>query len=337
MLKHWSAEQRMEWDTFAAKSLDGGLLQSWAWGEFQESLGNAVYNVSTEDQTWFAQCLQLRAGNQWILSIPRGPVFASDGTPSAESFREFMTEVAVLAKERGCFLVRFDPAFPATDAFSFVSRRPFCKSRRERQPVHTLVMDTTPTQESLLSEMKGKWRYNIRLAEKKGVSVRRSTDIADAVVFVDLIAKTTDRQGFASYDQAYFEKLITALASKQQAEFFIAEYQGKPIAGLLAGYFGRVAAYLHGASDYEHRALMAPHLLQWEAIKVAKERGMLYDFWGTASEPPANEQEKAWSGVTRFKRGFVPRQEMTEYVGTCEMPVKPLLYRIYRLRQRLLV
>ncbi len=326
MLVHWTADQRQEWNRLAAKSLDGGLLQSWAWGEFQESLGNAVYNVSNEEKTWLAQCVQLRAGSQWILSIPRGPVFVGEGAPvGAENFLPLLR---AFAKERGCFLVRFDPAWPSRKTLSHAH-----KSRRERQPVHTLVMDTSKTEEELFAGMKSKWRYNIRLAEKKGVTVRRSIDESDATVFADLVSKTTDRQGFASYDAAYFAALIKTVGLHKQAEFFIAEHDGKPIAGLLVGYFGSSAAYLHGASDYQHRSLMAPHLLQWEAIKSAKARGMSYDFWGTASEPPANKQEAAWLGVTRFKRGFVPTTPMTEYIGTYEIPVKPLLYWLYRVRQ----
>ncbi|MBI4122343.1 MAG: peptidoglycan bridge formation glycyltransferase FemA/FemB family protein [Parcubacteria group bacterium] len=324
MLTHWLADKRAQWDILAAKSADGGLLQSWAWGEFQAAQGNRVYRVSDEAGQWLAQCLRLRAGKQWILVVPRGPV----GSGDQSSLQAFLSDLRSLAREEGCFLMRLDPAWTKIDTIPGVY-----KSSRERQPVHTLVMDTTPSEEAILAGMKGKWRYNIGLAQKKGVTVRRSANEKDAAVFTDLVAKTTDRQGFASYDTAYFATLLKTLAPAKQAEFFIAEYQGQPIAAILAGYFGRVAAYLHGASDYQHRALMAPHLLQWEAIKAAKARGMAYDFWGTACEPPANEQEKAWVGVTRFKRGFVPATPMVEYVGTYEMPVKTGLYPLYRLRQ----
>lgn len=328
MLRHWTADERNVWDTFVANSQDGGLLQSWAWGAFQEKLGNAVYNVSNEEKTLFAQCLQLRAANQWVLVIPRGPVSLSNSTP--DQLKTFFTDLRVFAKERGCFLVRFDPPWSAMPANVL---RLMHKSRRERQPVHTLILDTTPEVDTIFASMKSKWRYNVRLAEKKSVTVRRGTSASDAATFFSLVAKTTDRQDFASYDEAYFATLIESLAASNQAEFFVAELQGKPIAALLVTHFGKVAIYLHGASDYEHRALMAPHLLQWEAIKAAKARGMSYDFWGVAAEPPANEQEKHWGGVTRFKKGFAPTTALTEYVGTYEMPVKPLFYKLYRLRQ----
>lgn len=328
MLKHWQNSRTIEWDKKAARSADGGLLQSWAWGRFQEALGNAVYNVSDEDEKWLAQCIQLKAGNQWILSIPRGPVYAGEGEPAAEGFKIFMDELKKLAEERNCFLLRFDPPWK-----KMVKSSGIIKSWRERQPVHTLILDTSKPEEDLLKQMKSKWRYNIRLAEKKGVRVRWSNDEKDARIFADLVKKTSSRQEFAVYDAEYYQTMLRELGD--QASLLIAEHDGRAIAGLLIAFFGKFATYLHGASDYQHRNLMAPHLLQWEAIKEAKKRGLNYDFWGIASDPPANKQEEKWAGVTRFKKGFAPDLALTEYCGTYEMPVSRFKYLLYRLRQRL--
>ncbi len=329
MLKHWQEHESTQWnDIIARLAKDGGLLQSWEWGRFQESLGNAVYNLSHEEK-WYAQCIQLKAGNQWILSIPRGPV-----TPVAhekESFKNFLFDLKAFAKDRGCFLVRFDPAFELPLAKELSLK----KSARERNPVHTLIMNTSYAEEELLEQMKPKWRYNIRLAQKRGVAIRRSCNPQDATMFASLMQKTTERQSFATYDEEYFTTFMKVFGKNQQAEFFFAEYEGKTIAAILVAYFGKRAYYLHGGSDNAYRQVMAPHLLQWEAIKEARKRSLEYDFWGIAAEPPANKQEAQWAGVTRFKKGFAPQTEATEYMGTYELPVSKLLFVLYRLRQRL--
>ena len=346
MLKNWTADEKTAWDSLVSASPDGGFLQSWVWGDFQEALFNSVYRLSDEQEQWLAQCFQLKAGNQWILYIPRGPVFVgydkvmagqelSSQQSGRQSYLDFFKELKVFAKERGCFLLRFDPAFETGHPFTDTVSRCAKKARRERQPIHTLILDTAKSEAELLEAMKQKWRYNTRLAEKKGVTTRWSTDTKDAEHFYQLVSQTTERQQFGAYDEDYYATLIEKLGPQHQAAFLFAEYEGKPIAGLLLGFFGKRVLYLHGASNYEHRQLMAPHLLQWEAIKEAKRRNMRYDFWGVAAEPPANKQEAGWGGVTRFKKGFAPQIGLTEYVGTYELRVKPLWYWAYRLRSLL--
>jgi len=330
----FNQDQQQEWDQAVSKSADGGLLQSWGWGQFQEALGNAVYNISDDNKEWFAQCLQLRAGGQWILSIPRGPVFVGSN-PGRESFNSFLKELKSFAKQRNCFLVRLDPAWETKNKkiASLVTQSATLKpSRKFLQPVHTLIVDTSVSEEELLGQMKSKWRYNINLAHKHEVKTRWGKTKEDAKQFFALVEKTTSRQDFASYDQAYFETLIEVLGPKNQAKFLFAEEKGVVIAALLICSFADFSIYLHGASDHAYRKVMAPHLLQWEAIKNAKSQNQNYDFWGVATNPPSNKQEEHWGGVTRFKKGFAPKTELTEYVGAYEIPVKLLLYFAYRLR-----
>src|SRR5262249_39065996 len=137
---------------------------------------------------------------------------------------------------------------------------------------------------------------------------------------------------FATYDAAYFQTMVESLAPTKQAEFMFAMYQGRPIAGLLLARFGTTVYYLHGGSLYEQRALMAPHLLQWEALRYAKAHACSCDSWGVACEKP-NRQEGAWAGVTRFKVGFAPQMSISEYPGTYELPINRGKYVLYRLRQ----
>lgn len=336
MLKECTQEQRAEWDQAVGKSPDGGLLQSWAWGEFQESIGNSVYNLSNEEKTIFAQVFQVKAGNHWILSIPRGPVFLNE-QENKKTVKQFFNDLKIFAKEHKCFVIRFDPPILSSqknlsDQIKLFAR----KSLKELQPVHTLIIDARiKTEEELFSELKQKWRYNIRLAEKKGITIRRGTSEKDAEIFASLMKKTTGRQDFSSYSETYFKMLITALSKEGKAKFLFAEYKSKPIAGLLLAQNGQMFSYLHGASDYEYRKLMAPHLLQWEAIKEVQKFSSQYDLWGVATDPPSNKDEEHWGGVTRFKRGFSPATELTEYIGAYEIPVSKFWYALYQLRAKL--
>lgn len=323
MLTEWQ-HSPAEWDKRAASAMDGGLLQSWAWGEFQRALGNQVFRLVDEQTGFIVQAQKLRAGPQNILVISRGPVGENW---SDANIKEFTSSIKQFAAAQNCFLVRMDA--PADEHQPF----PGWKKAYDRQPRHTLIIDTRPSEDELLAAMKPKWRYNIKVAQKNQVTIRRSADPKDATAFAALMNQTTERQHFASYDAKYFATLLQTLGPANQAELLFAELSGKPIAGLLMCRFASAAYYLHGGSDYEHRAMMAPHLLQWEAIKIAKTNNQSYDFWGVASNPPANEQEKSWAGITRFKQGFAPKTTTTGYAGTYELPVKALTYALYSLRQ----
>lgn len=327
------------WDDLIKQAPDGGFLQSWNWGRFQESLGNPVFNLQSKDKTWVAQCIQLRAGNQFVLSIPRGPVLVASnqdlGASEKKSFQVFMNEIRKFAKEKNCFVIRFDPPYNNSELPITNSELRVKKSHKVTNPEHTLILNTEPSEEELLANMKPKWRYNINLAKKKGVTTRWGSTAEDAKAFYNLVKKTTARQDFASYDQDYFVRLVNELGPTNNVTFLHAIYDDKVIASLLLYRFADSMVYLHGASDYEYRKLMAPHLLQWEAIKKAKSENMAYDFWGVASDPPVNKAEEHWGGVTRFKTGFAPKQEITEYIGTYEIPVKKFWYTLYRLRGKL--
>jgi lipid II:glycine glycyltransferase (peptidoglycan interpeptide bridge formation enzyme) len=148
--------------------------------------------------------------------------------------------------------------------------------------------------------MKPKTRYNIRLAERKGVKVRISED---AEALYSLLTKTAGRdKGYTPHPEDYYQKMLATLGPKDLVKIFVAEYQGQPLAAVLVSFFGEVAIYLHGGFDESQRNLMAPYLCQWEAIKYAKLKNChYYDFWGVAE---TDDPKDGWAGITRFKDGF---------------------------------
>ncbi|MFH1712710.1 MAG: peptidoglycan bridge formation glycyltransferase FemA/FemB family protein, partial [Candidatus Jacksonbacteria bacterium] len=150
--------------------------------------------------------------------------------------------------------------------------------------------------------MKPKTRYNIRLARKKAVQVRWSKNAADINIFYDLLTATARRQKIKIHPKIHYQNILKILGDKNTAALAIAEFDKKPVAANLVTFFGDTAAYLHGGTDDSYRSLMAPYLLQWEAILEAKRRGCkYYDLGGCAV---TTGKIDPWAGITRFKAGF---------------------------------
>lgn len=196
------------------------------------------------------------------------------------------------------------------------------KKSSDLQPKKTLMLDLKLETEALLKEMHQKTRYNIKLAEKKGVEIVSGT-INDFPEFWRLMSVTGNRDGFRLHSAVHYRNLLS------QSEFiklYFASHEGKYIATGIFSFFGGRATYLHGASDNSARNLMAPYLLQWELIKMAQKEGYkYYDFYGV--------DEKKWPGVTRFKMGF--GGFIKEYSGTHDFIIRPILYSLYELIRKL--
>ncbi|HNX11192.1 MAG TPA: peptidoglycan bridge formation glycyltransferase FemA/FemB family protein [bacterium] len=189
------------------------------------------------------------------------------------------------------------------------------------QPAQTLVLDLSLSTEDLLKGMHQKTRYNIRLAEKKGIEIVEGKEYLDD--FLQLMQTTTSRDGFKSHSANYYRQL---LSSADFIKLMAASYQGKILAAGLFCFYGNTVTYLHGASSDSDRQLMAPYLLQWTVIQRAKQLGHLYyDFFGIS--------QKKWPGVTRFKTGF--GGEVIDYPGAYDLIIRPIAYRFYTFLRRL--
>jgi lipid II:glycine glycyltransferase (peptidoglycan interpeptide bridge formation enzyme) len=213
------------------------------------------------------------------------------------------------------------------------------------QPARTIVLDLDRSEEELLKAMKPKTRYNLRLAGRRGVQVRRAETIEDLRTFYRLLEVTGERDEFGIHTFPYYEQLWNTFGPRGGDSLLVlladhpqeGERAAGPIAGLLALRFGREAIYMYGASDNRGREHMPNYLLQWEAIKWAKEHGCsVYDFWGIPDAPSDEEGEGEVSpvnarsglrGVYWFKKGFGGRE--IEYPGAYDYVYKPLLYKVW--------
>lgn len=294
--------------------MDRPFLQTPEWLMFQRSLGRKVWRL--DDGFIKAGVIRhdVRLG-QNFLYIPYGPELnldlARDGLRNEVS--HFAGFIRGLARDEGSMFVKLEPTH---DVVMELLQRNGLRLRRSPvhiQPMYTVVADLTQTEEQLLDAMHHKHRYNVKLAEKKGVSAGMADDVQ---TFVRMLGETAKRDKFRSHAPLYYQKLMNAFSGDGplRARLWFAYRGGAPVAGALMMEHGTTVHYLHGASDYEHRALMAPHLLHWTMMREYKRRGFKwYDFWGVDA--------RKWPGVTRFKLGWGAK--LVEYPGSFDLVRKP--------------
>jgi lipid II:glycine glycyltransferase (peptidoglycan interpeptide bridge formation enzyme) len=308
-----------KWNDFVGARAHAEFLQSWEWGEFQEKVEGKVVRFIVEDnEKIIAAGMLIKKSLPLKMNYfycPRGIVLNEKLKIKNEKLFDFLfAEIKNIAKKEKVIFLRFEPRKFENRKSEIVIRKSI-----DIQPSKTIMLDLSKSEEVLLATMHQKTRYNIRLAEKKGVNIVEAgkdgfTD------FWNLMEKTSGRDGFTSHQKDYYEKLLQTAPEK--FKLFTAVYQEKVIAAGIFSFFGDTATYLFGASDNEQRGVMAPYLLQWEIIKKAKAAGCkYYDFFGI--------DEKKWPGVTRFKHGF--SGEEIKYPGTFDMIFNLTSYNLYRI------
>lgn len=203
----------------------------------------------------------------------------------------------------------------------------FIKSFEEVQPEWRQIIDISKSEEEILAGMKQKGRYNIRVAQKHGVSVEKSTNIFK---FYEIFRETAKRDGFEIRPKQYFEKLMQIFSSSGIAELWLAKYNEKTVAAMIAIFYDGKASYLYGASSGEFRQVMAPYLLHWRIIQRAKEkRCQVYDLLAVA---PKGIETHKYAGITRFKEQFGGRK--VQIVGSYDLVYKPVWYKIFKMVEK---
>ena len=316
------------WNQFLLVHPNVHLLQTGEWGELKSAFGwKPVRLVSGEDGV---QILFRKLPLGFTVGyIPKFPVRPEEFTFSQELWRE----VDSVCKENRAIFLKLEPDLwqaPKANLLPMPDYR-LRTSPHNIQPPRTVIVDINAAEEQILARMKQKTRYNIRLAEKKGVTVRAWDDIES---FHKMMLVTGGRDGFGVHAREYYQRAYDLLHPKHMGELLLAEYEGKPLAALFVAQYGSRAYYLYGASTDEERNRMPAYLLQWEAMKWAKARGCEeYDLWGIPDEEEATleanfetRHDGLW-GVYRFKRGF--GGELKRAVQAMDKVYNPLLYWAY--------
>lgn len=194
-------------------------------------------------------------------------------------------------------------------------------------PRHTIYIDLTKSEDDLLKAMHEKTRYNIRLAEKKGVVVKNEDSPEALKNFIRILEKTESRQGFYSHYANYYRKLWEILRPDKMVYLLTAYVQDKPVAAIMLFRYQDVLYYPYGGSDPAFREYMAPHLLHWEAIRFGKKLGCkTYDLWGSYKDK--KDESDPWWGIYRFKSGFGGKE--VDFPPAVDISLSPL-YAFYPL------
>jgi lipid II:glycine glycyltransferase (peptidoglycan interpeptide bridge formation enzyme) len=326
----------VEWDSFAEAN-GGHLLQSWKWGEFKARHGWSVERVLFFDgeHRAGAQILFKQGGPFSIAYIPRGPIVP----PGEHACRDkLIAKIDEVCRSRRALNVILEPNDSLLLEQSGLHSQ-FASGPSHFQPARTVKVPLL-TDDELLAQMHQKTRYSVRLAQRRGVVVDRTEFTPENIdLFYGLLMDTSERNEFGVHNRQYYADFLDIFSS--HALMLIAKIDGYAGAGLVAARFGKEAIYMYGGSSTEHRAHGAAFLLQFEAMRWAREAGCThYDLWGIPEEDPAPAIEHGdrisgtkgedWRGLYRFKTGF--GGEIVSYPPTLERRYRPILSRLVRRR-----
>jgi len=335
-----------EWNDFLVRYPDAHLLQTASWGELKAEFGWDVSRVSVGDVG--AQVLFRPLPLGFTLAyIPKGPVGGSldvrqpQGGPRSDctqnSWADLWPAIDSLCRSRKSVFLKVEPdlwEFAGTEALDSSKKqtpRGFRLGPHNVQPKRTLVVDISGDEERVLNQMKQKTRYNIRLALRKGVVVRTSSDLD---TFHRLMTETGSRDAFGVHRQDYYRRAYELFHPRGECELLLAEFKGEPLAALMVFLHGSRAWYFYGASANQHRERMPTYILQWEAMRWAREQGCTqYDLWGVPDadentlEANFTKRSHGLWGVYRFKRGF--GGQLFRAAGPWDRIYLPLPYAFY--------
>ncbi len=335
------------WNTLIATFPEPHLLQTWQWGQVKSRFGwEASYRVWGEERNPDAAALILQrtipiagfGAKLRLFYLPKGPLLRD--WHDLALLNQVLADLQLLARERQAIFVKIDPDVllgtgvpderdsqddPLGDAIrSALTQRGWRFSDEQIQFRNTVMLDLTASEEELLARMKQKTRYNIRYAGRKGVAVRIGTK-EDFGLLYRMYAETSNRDGFIIRGEDYYHNVWETFLAEDMLDPLIAEVDGDPVGALMLFRFAGRAWYLHGMSRDLHRKKMPNYLLQWEAMRTAKQKGCtVYDLWGAPEV--FDERDSMW-GVFRFKRGLGGTVLRT--LGAYDYPVRPLLYKLY--------
>lgn len=315
------------WDSLVSHDPSGHLLQTAGWAELKSLLG-------WQAERWFvesdglplcgAQVLFQRRGPLQFAYLPKGPFIAQQDPGALTLLWETIDR---RCRQRLAISLKVEPEREEDDltAKAWFSENGFIPSPITIQPRRTIIIDLRPSEDEILAGMKSKWRYNTRLAEKRGVVVHEA-GAAAVPAFYQLMRATGERDHFGIHSMEYYQRALAVFERHGRAQLLMAEYEGVPLAGLMVFAFNRQAWYLYGASGGLHRELMPNHLLQWRAMQWSKRQGCLqYDLWGIADNESGQDQ---LAGVGQFKSGFGGR--VVRYIGAYDRVYHRLAYRAWQ-------
>ena len=322
--------EREQWNGALAGLPAAHFLQTWEWGTLKSRYGWRPARYLWEDgQTCAAASTLIRRLGRWpyaVMYVPKGPIL---NYGDVDLLEQVLGHLETTARRERALFIKIDPDVQTDTAkgeavVEMLLRRGWRSSSEQIQFRNTVLLNLTHSADDLMATFKSKWRYNTRLAVRKGVTVRQGT-VDDLSLLCDMYVETSIRDDFVIRPRDYYYDAWGTFIEAGLAQPLIAEVEGDPVAMVIIFHFAQRAWYVYGASRAIHREKMPNHLLQWEAMRWARERGCtVYDMWGAPEV--LDESDPLW-GVYRFKRGF--GGELVRHAGAWDFAVSRFGYWLY--------
>lgn len=319
-----------EWDRLLGGLPGAHVLQTWAWGEVKARYGWRPARLAFSERgrvVAAAQVLRRPVPKTpfGVMYVPKGPAVDLSDT---SRFGQVLGALEQFTRAQRAIFVKVDPDLgPGAGAADALAERGWRASAEQIQFHNSVTLDLARSEEAILAGMKPKWRYNLRLAERKGVRVETTAQAGEQPLreFYAMYAETSARDRFLIRSFEYYRDVWQTMLAAGRAQLFTARVGEGALAGLMLFYFARRAWYFYGASRDTGRELMPNHLLQWEAIRWARAQGCTeYDFWGA---PDTLTESAPMFGVYKFKLGFGGR--FVKRIPAHDYVVNPPLYWAY--------
>ena len=337
-----------DWNQFVAASPHGDVLQCREWGEVKKPDWQPIEVSLRHESTFMATALILKRkipySDRTMFYIPRGPILNWNDVGLV---RELFSKIQDEAEKHKAAFIKIDPALPADDAsapaalenlksIGFVASPEAQGSFGGTQPRYNMKTSISAPLDEVMESFHQKWRYNIRLGSKKGLTVQSDCTRDDLKIFHELYQVTASRDGFKGYSLGYFQKLWDELIEKGLAKLFLVHHESRVLSGAIAFLLPPQCWYVFGASGNEGRNLMPNHIMQGAMMQWAKENNCTtYDFRGVhdVRQDPNYAQfggdlQKALmessDGLVRFKAGF--NAQLVEYIGELDWPLDKKWY-----------
>lgn len=293
-------------------------LQSPLWANFRRKTG-----LETIDVDGIIMTLHSIPHTKYKIGyVPKGPDITQD----------MLSKLYEIGLSENCIFIQLEPNVKkvGNKKYSFKNLYP---SFHPLLTKYTFILDLTLSEDDLLKNMHPKTRYNIRLAEKKGVKVKEDNSDKAFENYIQLTRETTQRQNFYAHGEKYHRLMWETLKTKNlssdnlSAHLLTAKYKNETLAAWILFILGDTLYYPYGASSNKQRDLMASNLMMWEAIKFGKKLGLKkFDMWGSLGPNPSTKDP--FYGFHRFKQGYGPK--LIEYLGSYDFVLKNTAYNLYK-------
>lgn len=327
LVREINDEEKQEYDRHV-----NHVIQSWEWGEFRKRIGLDLVRLGEFESDKLVSAFQMTFHSVGVFAqkigyLPKGPMPNAD---MIQALRE-------IGDKKNAAFIKMEPnVIVGPDSSKIIASLRgldprLVISKKSLFTKYNFILDITKSEQHLLAAMHPKTRYNIGVAQKKGVEVYDSTKDEDFEIYLNLYFETTKRQKYFGHTHSYHKSVWEVLKPAGMARVIIAKYQNKPLVAWMLLNFKDTLYYPYGGSSHEHKEVMASNLIAWEAIKLGKKLGhKFFDMWG-ALGPDARPNDPWW-GFHRFKAGYGPA--LVEYIGTYDLVLKPALYNTLNVADR---